>query len=111
MIQATISRNMTGQVTAFKLTGHADSGAYGQDIVCAAVSVLAISTINGIEQVAHLQPVVQSDETQGGLLIADFTKLDLADQQLQTLLASFALGLNDVAANYGDYIQVRELTR
>lgn len=111
MIQATISRNTNGQVTAFKLTGHADSGAYGQDIVCAAVSVLAISTINGIEQVAHLQPAVQSDETNGGLLIADFAKLDLANQQLQTLLESFTLGLNDVAANYGDYIQVREQTR
>ncbi|CAJ1227614.1 ribosomal-processing cysteine protease Prp [Lactiplantibacillus xiangfangensis] len=111
MIQATISRNHNGQVIAFKLTGHADSGAYGQDIVCAAVSVLAISTINGIEQVAHLKPTVQSDETNGGLLIADFTKLDLGNQQLQTLLASFTLGLNDVEANYGDYIHVREQTR
>ncbi|WP_404821271.1 hypothetical protein [Lactiplantibacillus carotarum] len=45
------------------------------------------------------------------MLIADFAKLDLANQQLQTLLESFTLGLNDVAANYGDYIQVREQTR
>ncbi|MFC6181972.1 ribosomal-processing cysteine protease Prp [Lactiplantibacillus daowaiensis] len=111
MIQATISRNPIGQVTGFRLTGHADSGAYGQDIVCAAVSVLAISTINGIEQVAHLKPMIQSDETNGGLLIADFTKLDLANQQLQTLLESFTLGLNDMATNYSDYIQVREQTR
>ncbi|ETY74516.1 ribosomal-processing cysteine protease Prp [Lactiplantibacillus fabifermentans] len=111
MIQATISRNGAGLITGFKLTGHADSGAYGQDIVCAAVSVLAISTINGIEQVAHLQPAIQSDETNGGLLIADFTKLDLANDQLQTLLASFTLGLNDVAANYGSYIRVHEQTK
>ncbi|AVK60271.1 ribosomal-processing cysteine protease Prp [Lactobacillus sp. CBA3606] len=111
MIQAMIFRDQDSAVTGFRLTGHADSGAYGQDIVCAAVSVLAISTINGIEQVAHLKPEVQSDETNGGLLIADFTKLDLANQQLQTLLESFTLGLNDVATNYGDYIQVREQTR
>ncbi|MFC6201626.1 ribosomal-processing cysteine protease Prp [Lactiplantibacillus nangangensis] len=111
MIQAMIYRNPDSLITGFRLTGHADSGAYGQDIVCAAVSVLAISTINGIEQVAQLKPEVQSDEANGGLLIADFTKLDLTNSQLQTLLESFTLGLNDVAANYQDYIRVREQTR
>ena len=50
MIQAMITRNPAGQCQ-LRLTGHADSGAWTRHRLRSG-SVLAISTINGIEQVA-----------------------------------------------------------
>ncbi|MSE22463.1 ribosomal-processing cysteine protease Prp, partial [Lactobacillus parabuchneri] len=47
MIQATI-KHYRGHVSGFTITGHADAGEYGQDIVCSAVSVLSITTVNGL---------------------------------------------------------------
>ena len=55
-------------ITGFTLSGHADSGEYGHDIVCAAVSVLSISTVNGLSQVAGIKPMVDQDEKNGGYL-------------------------------------------
>ncbi len=44
MIRAQFTLDSNQRITSFKMTGHADSGPYGQDIVCAAVSALSIST-------------------------------------------------------------------
>ncbi|MDN3536947.1 ribosomal-processing cysteine protease Prp [Limosilactobacillus fermentum] len=38
------------------MTGHAESGPDGQDIVCAAVSALTITTVNGLERVLKKKP-------------------------------------------------------
>ncbi len=45
MIRAQFTLDSNQRITSFKMTGHADSGPYGQDIVCAAVSALSISTV------------------------------------------------------------------
>ena len=46
MIKGTFKRNDSGRIKTFELTGHADAGEYGSDIVCAAVSALTINTVN-----------------------------------------------------------------
>lgn len=106
MINATFTRDSKQNILEFRMTGHADSGPYGQDIVCAAVSALAISTVNGLKQVVHSEPEVISNETDGGLL-----KVLQLDQRRETqiLLATFANGINDIAANYPANIKVKNI--
>jgi uncharacterized protein len=41
--------------SASELTGHADAGKTGQDIVCAAVSAVSIGAVNGIEGLAGFE--------------------------------------------------------
>ena len=48
MIHVTIYENQKHEYTAFNCIGHAQYGEPGEDIVCAAVSVLVINTINSI---------------------------------------------------------------
>ena len=50
MIRAHFTHTPDGAYTGFSVTGHAGSGEYGKDIVCAAVSALAIHTANAIEK-------------------------------------------------------------
>ena len=49
MIDVTLFQNDSGDYVGFRMTGHAEYAEYGSDIVCAAVSVLVINTINSVE--------------------------------------------------------------
>ena len=49
MIKAIFHRDEHGDIVSFSLTGHADAGKTGKDIVCAAVSAVSIGAVNGIE--------------------------------------------------------------
>ncbi|MEJ1306834.1 ribosomal-processing cysteine protease Prp [Latilactobacillus sakei] len=54
MIKADFIVNADSQIISFQITGHADSGPYGSDIVCAAVSAVSIGTINSLQKLAVL---------------------------------------------------------
>ena len=106
MIHASFQHDANQRITAFKMTGHADAGPYGQDIVCAAVSALSISTINGLEQVVKSQPAVKQDSANGGFL--EVTGLGV-DHDSQLLLTTFQNGLLDIKESYPNNIEVQML--
>lgn len=56
MIRVSFTVTPDQKITSFKMTGHAESGPDGQDIVCAAVSALTITTVNGLERVLKKKP-------------------------------------------------------
>ncbi len=88
MIHANIIRN--GKVIeGFDITGHAGFAETGEDIVCAAVSVLAINTIN----------------KNGGLLQVALSDEGRNDPAVQLILSSLELGLKDVEQSYPKYIK------
>ena len=49
MIQAVFERAEDGELRSAEITGDAERGEYGLDVVCASVSTLAINFINSIE--------------------------------------------------------------
>lgn len=109
MIQATFEHDNANRIVGFKLTGHADSGPYGSDIVCAAVSALSISTVNGLSTVASITPIVVSKPDEGGYLSLRMPPVDdyIQERISQALLQSFENGLLDVEKQYSDYILIR----
>lgn len=108
MIKVTIKLSSQTGVEQFKMIGHADSGPYGQDIVCAAASVLAINTINSVEQVTGVKPETKMDEENGGLLSASFPVIQNRDRllQMQAILKSFVIGMQDISQNYSQFIKI-----
>lgn len=109
MIRAQIQRDQAGNIVFFGLTGHANAGPYGSDIVCAAVSAVAIGAVNGIEQIAKVKPLVTMDAEAGGhlecRLPADLT-VDQA-KTAQVILANLALSLESIVADYADYVTLK----
>ncbi len=64
MIRVTfIKMKNKGSMLGFKAHGHAGFSEEGQDIVCAAVSVLTINTLNAIEKFADDRTSLVSDES------------------------------------------------
>lgn len=113
MIRVNIFRNGSGDIFGFRLKGHADFAEEGSDIVCAAVSVLTINTINSIELFTSEEFECETDEKTGGylsLLLPD-TRDGRADRDVQLLLKAMLNGLNDIQKEYGSYISINEEVR
>ncbi|EEI18678.1 hypothetical protein G8J22_01570 [Lentilactobacillus hilgardii] len=107
MIKATI-HHYKGHVSGITITGHADAGEYGQDIVCSAVSVLSITTVNGLQEVVGLDVNVDSDEKNGGYLSVEIPVIANSTKQIQSdaILKTFENGMTDIATSYSKYIKL-----
>lgn len=113
LIIGTFKRNDSGRIISFELTGHAQSGEYGKDLVCAAVSALAISCVNGIDALAGVKPIVDANEEEGGYLYIELPEDSTQEQTniTQILLENLLLGLQAVQAEYGKYLQLKTITK
>ncbi|EOH52113.1 hypothetical protein UA3_02695 [Enterococcus faecium EnGen0263] len=111
MIKGTFKRNDAGQIVSFTLTGHADAGPYGSDIVCAGVSALAISTVNGIASLAGFEPIVEMNEEEGGYLYTEVASGMTQEQNniAEILLENLLLGLQSIEAENSEYIQIKTI--
>ena len=65
MIQAVFERAEDGELRSAEITGHAGSGEYGFDVVCASVSTLAINFVNSVEKFAGYEPELELNEEEG----------------------------------------------
>ena len=105
MIKVTIYKDAKGQCTGFKAVGHAGFSEEGQDIVCAAVSVLTINTVNSVEQFTDDKTSLLSDESVG---LIDFQIKGNPSEGANLLLNSMILGLEEIAQdeNYTQYMEL-----
>ena len=88
------------EYTGLKVSGHANFGEEGKDIVCAAVSVLTINLANSVERFCDDDFTVDSDE--------GFFHFTLSDRSEKSgvLLDSCILGLMDIGEECSDYINI-----
>ena len=94
----TITKSKSGEYREVTCKGHAEFARAGRDIVCSAVSILVINTLNSIEKLTNSQMRVISDEERG-VIICQFT--DFPDAGGRLLLDSMVLGLQGIAEEYG----------
>lgn len=107
MIHVTIFENNRKECVGFQTEGHAGYKDEGQDIVCAAVSVLVINTINAIEMYVPDECSVVSDEDTG--VLAYHLRNGRPSEGAALLLKTMILGLESMAddENYMKYIDLR----
>ncbi len=84
---------------AFEACGHAGYARIGKDIVCSAISILMINTINSIDEFTEDRIEVTSDE-KTGLIRCVFSDTASADSEL--LIKSLVLGLKQIQNEYGN---------
>ena len=102
MIEVTIFKN-SEVYKGFKFSGHAGFSYEGDDVVCSAVSVLAINCINSIEQFTDDGFVVETDEKAG---IIDFKFDDDVSSESNLLMDSLVLGLKAILEDNKQYIKL-----
>lgn len=88
------------------VSGHSGYAEQGEDIVCAGVSILTISILNGLSEIAGID--VLNREVREGY--TSFELPEVSDPvkriQMDTLMETFHLGIGATAAAYGDYVKL-----
>jgi len=107
MIKVIFYKNADGDFVGFKSMGHAGAGEYGQDIVCSAISVLIINTVNAIEKFTHDKPLCKVDAKKMGY-ISFRIKGDISAES-QLLLKTLHLGIEGVMSENKKYIKLKIL--
>lgn len=113
MIRVQFLRDHAGRIREFEFSGHAEAGPYGSDVVCAAVSALAISTVNGIEALAGITPNLDVNEKDGGYLKCHIDSNMTQEQMniIQILLENLYIAMQSMQEDYEDYIQLVKTTQ
>ena len=96
MITVTIYSDANG-VRRVSSAGHAGYGAHGQDIVCAAVSMLFINTLNSIEALTSDRYI--DNEVSPDIIDRSFPEGLSHDGEL--LIRSMIMGLEETKRQYG----------
>ena len=102
MIRLTLHKR-DGQWTGFECRGHAGYADEGQDIVCAAVSILTTTCANALETVAGATPQVQAAPGDMRLSLPEN-----AGHDAQVIISAMRQGLCDLAEEYPRYFQLIE---
>ncbi len=109
MIRINIQRSDKGRIRAFSSKGHAGFAEKGSDVVCAAVSVLVINTINSIEVLLPedaFRMKTETDEKKGYIRCVFSGE---PSEEAGLLLDAMYLGLKDIERSYGgDHISIAE---
>ena len=104
MTKVTIYKNVKNECVGFKVFDHADFDEAGSDIVCSAISILVINTMNAIEQFTDVKfsQMVNEEEATIEFQVEETTK------ETTLLLETMVLGLQTLEDNeeYTEYIDL-----
>ena len=104
MTKITIFRNYENVCVGFEVFDHAGYADEGSDIVCAAISILTINTMNAIEQFTDVDYTQDVDEEECSI---EF-KIHKSTKDTTLLLETMVLGLQTLEDdnNYTEYIDI-----
>lgn len=107
MIAVRFYKDAEGRLSGFSVIGHSGALPHGEDIVCAAVSALAITTVNALDAVAGITicPFVKE-----GILHLRIPRrlTGMQRHDANRLLRTARLGMRQIAAQYPRYVRISE---
>ncbi len=106
MIEISVHRE-AGKVRGFSVTGHARFAPHGEDLVCAAVSMLAQSVLLGLHHHVGIAIDYHIDEATGGLSCRLPEKITPEQYQMaEAVIATMVLGCQNLQETYPQHVRV-----
>ncbi|HPY79431.1 MAG: ribosomal-processing cysteine protease Prp [Erysipelotrichaceae bacterium] len=90
------------KVKSLEVKGHANSAPHGEDLVCAAVSAVVTGGFNAIQDVAHVELVLQ----EGYASLEAKKPLSLHDEIVVDTLIG---GLETIAESNARFVEIRKI--
>jgi len=96
------------RVVHYRATGHAEYADYGEDIVCAALSMAMQLPLGGMQGVLRVMPLF--DINSDGFLEVDMKEMDCEgkEKEIDTLLESMVLMIRELSKEYPKNIKLVE---
>lgn len=108
MIRVTVRRK-DKNIQSFEISGHAESGPYGYDLVCAGVSAVSFGAVNAVLELSDVNlEIEQSGE--GGYLMVAFPEMhdNKTSEKAQLLFEGMLVSLKTIEIEYGKFIRITE---
>jgi len=105
MITVSIYRN-NNQIKSFEISGHAESGPYGYDLVCAAVSAVSFGTVNAITALCQIDLDIEQGEN--GYLYVGLPYDIVPDirEKAVLLIEGMLISLQSIEREYSQFIKI-----
>lgn len=108
MIKVNLYKNKEDYIEKYNVSGHAGYASKGQDIVCAAVSVLAQTTLMSLIEVCGIdeEEIKYAIDDEKGILDVNIPKTIDSDirNKVQIVLKTFELGIKSIIESYPGYV-------
>lgn len=107
MITIDVKRNELNDIVSFTMSGHAESGPYGHDLVCAGASAISFGSINAVTALCNITLQVTMEE-EGGFLRCLIPKNidEKTNEKVQLLFEGMLISLRSIEKEYNDHIQI-----
>ena len=103
MVEVRFTRDSRGRLSSLFATGHAEFGAFPDDVVCAAVSAILQATYAGLQDVARLE---FDGRRASGKLSIPIPEAARERQDVSAIVATAAISLEQLARQYPDHVRV-----
>lgn len=110
MIKIIIFKDRKGYIEGYKVSGHAGYDIRGKDIVCAAVSVLAQTTLISLIEVCNIpeNKIDYSIDDKGFLNVTLPNTIDISTRmKTEIVLKTFEIGIKSILESYSEYITLK----
>lgn len=108
MITVKLFKN-NNDITAFEISGHANSGPYGYDLVCAGVSAVSFGAVNAIIELCQIEPIIEQGREGGYLHVTLSAQLEKEKHvNTQLILRTMIISLETIEREYKQFIQIKE---
>lgn len=95
MVNIEVKRNVAGKITSCQISGHAEAGEKGSDIVCAGVSAISQTALLGL--LKHLNSKVSYKMQAGNMY---FSLQEVPDEKTDIILETMLLGFEEITKAY-----------
>lgn len=105
MVKVSVYKNENNEYVGFTACGHAGYAESGEDVVCAAISILTINTINAIEEFTDVKSSLTSNDKEGRI---DYRITGTPTKESELLFKAMVLGLQNLEEeeSYSAYIDL-----
>lgn len=108
MITVTINRK-DRFIIAFEMSGHAESGPYGYDLVCAGASAVSFGAVNAVLELCQVELNIEQGSEGGYLYVAIPDSISQAThERVQLLFEGMLVSLKTIEREYGEFIQIKD---
>ncbi|GGH85829.1 uncharacterized protein YsxB (DUF464 family) [Pullulanibacillus pueri] len=109
MIQVQVKRTHERELQTVTITGHAEAGPYGYDLICAGVSAVTFGAVNAVEELCGVALDIEQSED-GGYLSCSIPESiqNNSREQVTLLLEGMLSSLRTIEASYSEHIQVND---
>ncbi len=100
-------KRKNGRINSFEVSGHSGYAEEGADIVCASVSSVVWTTVNGITEVIGIPAQVVQREAYVSCTLPHLST-EFAEKA-DVLLQSMVMFIDNLVSQYGDFISKSEV--